>query len=983
MSDSATVVGRDAELARIHAACAAVERQGEVLLITGEAGLGKTRLTEEAAAAASAQGFAIVPVTCVEDLDAPYGPLVRAIRRLLRNQSPRDVAQRFRGTGRLAAGLFPEFAVAGALPRGQVHSEDLDTGLVELLLSGVSTERRLLVVVEDLHWADPDTARAVAVLGAEAAAAPVWLLVTSRLEELVAGDGRSRALGQLRHSARVEEIVLEPLGREATRALVLQDAAGAQLSESEVDEVVARCAGNPLYAEALARGTLSAHRTAPGPGAAAPLPQVPLPTILRDALLSPARRLSPDALRLVRLAAAAGERVDPLLLTDAGGWAWEDVAGWLEEALATRLLVELPEPEGTVQCFRHALVREAVYGDIPARDRCALHRGLGEALARRAETVATDGGAGARAAAEHLERAGLAERAGVLMRLAARRAVEMRALSSAQGAYRDALRLATDGRERLSLLVEAAEALVDHREPEVERYIAEGIGLAQALGQPLEEARLQIVAAIDFRWRDDPRAAMERGRRAVTMCAGTGSDLELKARLCLIRIAESDKDFDTAAAEHPGALELALRLGSAEGVFRLHIARGKLAKPSEALDFASTACDLARGLGPDAEHHALATAGLFLADVGRITEAIDYTERAVASGALVAPRVSLVWLENLSELLCMAGRYDEALDCAARVRSHGNPLIRSGAQAVTAETELRRGHTEAVQALMAGIEGRELGFDAAGRRLQALCLRARLLFADDDPAGVQLAGEALRDIERRCRRRLFVDPAHWWISADLARHLARHRQAEALAALVARIRPLTDPGHLLNVAALRFAEGLLAAVRDQRDLARRSLSDARDRYRAMPFPVHEAEACLALAEVDGIGAQYGEAVVNAQRALTIARDIGSPPLAEEAAAMLASLQPPARRGITGRDGGLTDRELEVARLVAAGLSNERIATLLCLSPHTVAHHVSHILDKLDLGNRAAIGRWVGEHVVDGGGDPARFRRSSRAEADPA
>ncbi|MEY2512727.1 MAG: hypothetical protein QOJ89_85, partial [bacterium] len=220
----------------------------------------------------------------------------------------------------------------------------------------MSRETPLLLVVEDLHWADPATRDFVRYFAANARAERVAIVATYRSDELHRRHPLRALLAELARSDRVERVELQRLTRtEIARQLagILDHAPAPELAA----EIFERSQGNPFFAEEL----LATQRAGTG---------AELPASLRDALLVRADALSADALRALRVVAAAGRGVEHALLESAAELAEPALLAALRESVAAHVLVEAADRLD----FRHALMREAIYGDLLAGERIALHR---------------------------------------------------------------------------------------------------------------------------------------------------------------------------------------------------------------------------------------------------------------------------------------------------------------------------------------------------------------------------------------------------------------------------------------------------------------------------------------------------------------------------------------------------------------------------------------------------------------------------------
>src|SRR3954453_3880025 len=344
-------VGRETELATMTTALeSAVAGTPTVVLLGGEAGVGKTRLVEEATERAPAAGARGLAGSCIElgGEGLPFGPLAHAFRTLMRDTPP-DELDGLLGPARsefarVLPDLDPDAALSTAplTEGGTARLLELALGVIERL----AEDRPLMFVIEDLHWADRSTLDLVALLVRALRAGSVLVVVSFRTDELHRSHPLRPLVTGWERVRTVHRIELQRFGRddvERQLAAILGTAPGAGL----VDLVHERSEGNAFLVEEI----LGAVQSGADPAQ--------LPLSLRDVLLARVERLSPTAQRLLRIAAAAGPSVSDRLLAAVAGLADHELDDALREGLEHHVLV----PDGTGYVFRHALTRDAVYGD--------------------------------------------------------------------------------------------------------------------------------------------------------------------------------------------------------------------------------------------------------------------------------------------------------------------------------------------------------------------------------------------------------------------------------------------------------------------------------------------------------------------------------------------------------------------------------------------------------------------------------------------
>ena len=426
------MVGRERELELLDAAfAAAADGQGSLLLLTGEAGVGKTRLAD---AAASTSKLALFRAAATSTARSPYAPVAAVLRDLLRRQ-PAALSR--------SDPLIPHLALM--VPELGPPSKDADRETLAVALRDafgqMARSAPSAIFFDDLHWADAATLELLPSLAEAVEEWPLLLLGAYRSEEIPRGHPLRRLRIDLRRAGRLAELVVEPLGPDAT-ARVAAAALGGEPGPTLGAALYDRTLGVPFLVEELAVALKSAGRLRTG-ASGFELDEgssLPLPETLRDALRLRIDGLSDAARATLELAAVAGVRVDLELVA---GLQRDD---GLLEVFDRGLLVE---EENGVAAFRHDLVREAVYKDVHWPRRRELHREVARDLTAR--------GGDPYVIAQHWLAGGESERARPLLVEAARRSCEVHAYRDAAAAGRTALEIWPEGEDepgRIALLEE-------------------------------------------------------------------------------------------------------------------------------------------------------------------------------------------------------------------------------------------------------------------------------------------------------------------------------------------------------------------------------------------------------------------------------------------------------------------------------------------------------------------------------------------------
>ncbi|RFA15587.1 hypothetical protein B7R22_06445 [Subtercola boreus] len=375
----ASLVGRESELAALASAYAdAADGAFRVVIVGGEAGIGKTRLIAEFLADVPQSSFVVRGQSVDLGIDAtPYAPVV-AVLRSLREQQGADTFAALAGSGfRALAVLLPEMLAAGGggpdpaavgggadpgASAGQGSAERL-FGAVASLLEAASVEHPLVVVIEDLHWADQATLSLLGFLIRLLDEAALLFVLTFRSDELARGSALRRWMPEVDRSPRVNRLELRRLTRKQVRQLAT-NIRGRAPDSREISLVVERTDGVPFFVEELF-------------GCGPSFSIDGLPETLRGILLARYDTLTAPAQKLMRLLAAGGMRIEHELLqavTDESPDAIDSAAH--EGVLASILVVN-----DTAYAFRHALVREAIHDQLLPGERVRFHTRFAEALA--------------------------------------------------------------------------------------------------------------------------------------------------------------------------------------------------------------------------------------------------------------------------------------------------------------------------------------------------------------------------------------------------------------------------------------------------------------------------------------------------------------------------------------------------------------------------------------------------------------------------
>jgi ATP/maltotriose-dependent transcriptional regulator MalT len=941
-ASSEVMVGRVADLAALRDALKRTRSaEPTTVLVGGEAGVGKTRLVEEfcRSAAADAQ---VLTGQCLElgEEGLPFAPFAAALRAIVNTDGPAV----FEGREREFARLLPELGPppdTGDVRRGYLFE------LVAALFGRLSERQPLVLVLEDLHWADTSTRDLIGFLVRSARLPHVLIVATYRTDELHRGHPLRGFLAELDRVRGVHRVDLDRLDRDGTAEMLAQ-LLGEEPDPTTVNTIAERTQGNPFFIEQFA---VSAD-----PGCS------DIPHSLRDLLLSRVDQLPEPAQRVLRVAAVGGTRFGHGLLSGVAGLGEADLESALRAIVAVQLIVV--DPDGGYE-FRHALVREAVHDDLLPGEHARLHARYAEAI--EADPALVPLGRAPAEIAHHWHAAHDYPRALVAAKHAAEDAGRRYAYAEQTRLLERVLALweqVPDAAERLGIehldLLEltALSAIDSGDHMRALNLTRAALADIDSAAQPVRAARLLVRRAKLLANMGKSNGVPE-AREAYRLLRSAPNSSE-RARL-LVDVGHALARFD--GAEAVGIVEeakaVAVELGDVAAEVSATIMLGQVCAGQVSAE---------KGLGPMQEAaarsrhvgdlpnlaHALVNVSDTLFALGRYEE----SAAAAAEGVPYADRVGVsrtigvFLLANNAEALIALGRWDEAdarLAEAARLDPPGTlavPWLR-----LRARIRLARGHEAAGPLVTRAVEflGRPFLNDEFRLALQEVRVVAAL--QSDDPASALAAA-----------RTALAEPAipswpryGWPLLAATATVVERAADPELRARIVelAAATPVHYPAERANAAQV-------AATLDGGPERWRTAVNA---WRADGQRYQLAQALLGLAAAAAGAGDRAAAADAIEEATAVAHAIGAIPLADAADTL-------ARR-IGLRSAGhptataaeiLTSREREVLRLVAEGQSNSRIAETLYISPKTASVHVSRIIAKLEVHNRgeaAAVARRLG------------------------
>ena len=984
---SPIIVGRDGELARVEAALEeAATGRPVLILVRGEAGIGKSRLIREAIQRARAGGSAILHGACL-DLDGdglPYLPIVEALRGLAR-ETPRDRLRDLLGpAGPELSALLPDLVQ----PEPATNPATGSTATVDRarlferflgFLDRLGSSAPVLAAIEDVQWIDPATRDFVTFLVRNITTEHLVAILTCRTDDLPSGHpvlAWMAELGRAPGAIRLDLGRLSPI--DVRRQLeAIEDG---PVPEDVLDSVWRRSEGHPLFAEELFEASSATNGDRP-------------PSLV-EVLLGRVATLDPETLPVVEALAVAGRPVDGRLIGPIVERSEREVGAALREATTRGVLLALPDGS---TAFRHELLREIVERELSGGERRELH----ERFARQLEAhpdLADDSPAGAAGElARHwaaADRPAEAYRAAIV---AAAAAEDVHAFVDSQRLLERAIGLeallppdavpATE--ERIDTRRRAAQAAdLSGQLDRASELLREALALTDATADPtlagLLHARLGYLT-----WaQGDGEAALAEHREAVRLVPADPPTTE-RANV-LGALGGALMGLGHWAESRPvceAAIECAVRAGAVPEESR---ARNMLGSDLVALG------EIEAGLSELRESHRLASPGpselfvitahnlgLNLLAADRLDEALETasTGRLAARAAGLERRHGMDLAALAGEILIRLGRWDEAEVATAEglalgQRDQGTPYLAVVRSRLLAE----RGEAEEARRMLTAVDRSTLDPDTAVV-FATVAARAALLEGRPQDAGTAV-DDGLAWLEG-------MGDVVWGMPlvglglravAELAESARANRDEAAMAAVTTRTAALLE--RFATVAELALTPSARAWVATASAEASRiegstdpePWTQAIAAWDSVPDPAEATYARYRHAETalrrTGVKADVATELESAWRsavqlgAAPLRADIevlarrariklrAAPDAGADAASDAASPSSgPADGARVPSTHGLSAREIEVLRLVAAGRSNGEIAERLFITRKTAGVHVTHILNKLGVSNR--------------------------------
>jgi DNA-binding CsgD family transcriptional regulator len=992
-----TLIGRDPE---VGAARALIERaweaRGQVALVIGEAGVGKSRLLRTVMEEARAEGFLLLRGQSFEsDASIPYAPLLDMVRLYAESTSPSVVAHVLAPAAAELAAVFPELRplLPDVVPSAPTDPDSDKRRLFHALarmVGALAQTQPVFIAFEDVHWSDDSTLDLVFHLARSASSQRVIIGLTRRSDE---GTPRlERLIGELERARLLTELPVRTLTRADVRAMVAAIFPGAHLGEEFIELLHGLTEGNPFFLEETLKALILDGDLTMRDGGwrALSLERVRVPRTAAEAVRRRLATLTVAARSLASSAAVAGRRFDFALLQALTQTDERELLALVKELIAAQIVVE---ESAERFAFRHALTREAIYADLLARERVALHRDVAAALERTNEKRLD---AVVEALAYHAWEAGEWERAARYSARAGQHAMSLSAPREAVAHLERAFQASERAGMPVSTELRLARGWANETLAQFERANEDfTAALEQARTTDDHRCAWEALHALGLLWaaRDYARAGeYRRDALALARVVGDGS---LVAR-SLNRVGNWHVNLDEPQAglpHHEEALAIFERLGDRRGVSETvdliamaHHIGGDQHAASKSFDRSValfTEAEEKRGLANALGLLALASGSFHVGGTTpSISAAVPDELRTLQSHRLareIGWRAGESFLRYcIGDALGWRGAYDRAIPMAREgleiAQQLGHLQWTAAARRLLGEMmldllapELAREQLEAAHEI-----AQRLGSRVWMRWTAAPLAIARIRLGD--PAGAEpLLDEAARLGATRMR-----SPADspsltlgerllWQARAELA--LAKGEATDALAIADARLGAENAAGEtntlgvprltLLRADALaalgRYEEAAVALDRAREEATRQAAQPILWRIDAAAGHLHRAQR------------QRLDARRCFDRALAIAAELtASVPeetlrtrFQEGLAVMVpAGPAPSAARLAKEEYGGLTRRERDVVQLVAQGKPNKVVAYELGIGERTVEGYVTSALAKLGFDSRTQLATWA-------------------------
>jgi len=997
------MVGRDSELTRLLGLLddAAAGRPAHAL-IGGDAGVGKTRLVSELAARAADRGFVVLSGRCAELGDSiPYLPLADALREGSTGPAAGPLGDALAARPVLSRLLPDREAVPAAASEISGLAQQQLFGAVLGLLAELAAASPVLLILEDLHWADRSTRDLVTFLSRVLHRERVAVVATYRTDDLHRRHPLRPVVAELLRLPSVTAIELGPLGYAEMEDHLTALAAG-PLDAANLHRMVARAEGNPYYAEELLAAVGEAGSPVPAGTVSVSADRESvsiggdvLPSGLAALLLGRVERLSGPAQQVLRAAAVAGRQADDDIVQAAAGLAAAEYDDALRECVAQQLLVT--DREGRY-AFRHALLGEAVYSDLLPGERTRLHARFAELLADEARLAAVPGSA-AELAYHCLASHDITGAFAASVR-AGQEADRLAAPAEAHRHYDVALSLwervsepeKLAGQDRYTLAFFSANRAASSGDvPRAVQQLRRILDFLDAAADPALACRAHERLAYYLLEVEAPAEAEAAARAAVEVLPADPPSWQYARALgthaqTLMYVGDEDGAARRAEQARAAARAANAPWVEADALVTMGLLAERRGEPEEAIDLFTEAYRQARAnsmLG--VELRAAFQLSRSQLERGDLAEAAatahEGFSQAEAAGLALAPYgLDLQYTHYLAHY--QDGCWDHAQELADGFGVRVGTAAEARLSAMALFLDVARG-SPAVAERRAWLEP-FWPADGFGAYIARGLLAEHALWRGDTASALAEVAEILA--EQNADQEGYAPPVIRIAAVGLAARGDRAQQARAAGDEAAAQAEVTAAGALIEAAregaAYPQRPKFVLGVDGRGWLARAEAEWGRVQGHNDPqawqlvvdtfspaFVYETARSRWRLAEALAEAGQRAEAEQEWSQAVQVADELAATPLRSALADLgrRARLGRQASGGAPGVLSGLTGREREVLRLLVAGRSNREIAAALFIAPKTASVHVSNILGKLGAASRteaAAIALQAGLRAKD-------------------
>lgn len=1018
---SPELIGREIQLSAITNVWEETRKgHSHIMRLAGEAGIGKSRLTAEIKKIAAQTGAQILQGRCFEqDRAFPYAPIVDLLRTFCASRSGDELAHEFSTTGTELIKVFPELSVH--LPQlAPSHSSDPDQekrrifqALVQFIL-GQAGSSPLLLILEDLHWCDDTSLEWLLHLTRQLTTQPILIILTYRNDEVQ--PTLNETLAALDRFAFVHEFGLARFTRAELEAMILAIFQHAQPPRREfLDALYSLTDGNPLFIEEVLKSLVASGDIyqISGKWTRKPLRELQIPRTVHVAVQQRTKQLGDPAREVLTIAAVVGQRFDFSILQSLTGKFETELVQIIKELLTAQLVTEEITPLGELFAFRHALTREAIYNMLLGRERKNLHRAVATTMEAGRVNTYHNG-----EIAHHYFQAGLWDQAYTLAKQAgyaathlfayhealeqftrARQCAEMledqaklldmhEAIGETQlacGYFQDAittfetaLPMASDSKRRAAIKGHLGNAYLNRVDAHGVPYLQEALAELDPTTQTKEIALAMLWMGHYYELRAQFETSLSYFERAYPLIEQTGDTPSLRLLYSsmasvMMNLARFEESIEW--SQH------CIRLGETTqytaaiilGYYNLSVNAEHLGRWQEVRQYAELGSQHSRqsiwqldGLWTNLQFiRALYYQGELLDGLQKTN---DLLQLALSNNAKLTPvRAS----DQLAQFHLALGdeqaAYQAAHTAVQRADAIANLLAQCRSRLTLASVHLHREEWEQAEEickqclnLLSGTENHLISM-----RLHIVLAEAQGMLGDLDSANRYLTDTIHKNQATKARH---YEAQAWRVHGRI--HSAQADSANALRAFDQAIALCNELDSRLELAYTLYQRGELHHKQGQLDSARADWLRACELCeqmgaRGLLWQVHAALGSVTHDENDFTAAR---AIVT-ELVEAMSDDAFRENLLARAARVIPPLKVRTPRQTTQREfGGLSEREREVAGLIAQGKSNREIAETLVLSERTVTTHISHIFSKLGFTSRAQVARWAGEKGLDTTGE---------------